>query len=177
MQNLKLCRESLESLRPLFDERLNYLNESLKFHQLMSELNSELQWIQEKEKLISKGWPESNGLMQVRSLTKRHKSLEEEVANHLPVVDDLFHRAENFEDGTDNKVDVDSTCKQLAGDVRKLKERLASRAAELELALKTYALLEEINEIEGWTQVCFHIFLLFVPPLHLCQLWAGGFCS
>ena len=177
MQNLKLCRESLESLRPLFDERLNYLNESLKFHQLMSELNSELQWIQEKEKLISKGWPESNGLMQVRSLTKRHKSLEEEVANHLPVVDDLFHRAENFEDGTDNKVDVDSTCKQLAGDVRKLKERLASRAAELELALKTYALLEEINEIEGWTQVCFHFFLLFVPPLHLCQLWAGGFCS
>lgn len=46
LQNLKLCRDNLESLRPLFDERLNYLNESVKFHQLMSELNSELQWIQ-----------------------------------------------------------------------------------------------------------------------------------
>ncbi len=90
LQSLKLCRDNLESLRPVFDERLNYLNESLKFHQLMSELNSELQWIQEKDRLISKGWPESNGLMQVRSLTKRHKSLEEEVANHFPVVDDLF---------------------------------------------------------------------------------------
>jgi hypothetical protein len=45
-QNLRLCRESFESLKPIFDERLNYLNESVKFHQLMSELNSELQWIQ-----------------------------------------------------------------------------------------------------------------------------------
>lgn len=153
LQNLKLCRDHLESLRPMFDERLNYLNESVKFHQLMSELNSELQWIQEKDKLISKGWPESNGLMQVRSLTKRHKSLEEEVANHLPVVEDLFKRAENFEDGTENKVNVDSTCEQLSADVRKLKETLASRAAELETAVKTYALLEEINEIEGWIQV------------------------
>ena len=91
--------------------------------------------------------------MQVRSLTKRHKSLEEEVANHLPVVEDLFKRAENFEDGTENKVNVDSTCEQLSADVRKLKETLASRAAELETAVKTYALLEEINEIEGWIQV------------------------
>jgi predicted Holliday junction resolvase-like endonuclease len=50
-------------------------------------------------------------------------------------------------------VAVDSACKQLTADVRKLKESLALRASELEMALKTYALLEEINEIEGWIQV------------------------
>jgi hypothetical protein len=153
LQGLTQCRANLESLRPAFDERLNYLNESVKFHQLMSELNSELQWLQEKDKLISSGWPESVGLMQVRSLTKRHKSLEEEVANHLPVVEDLFKRAENFEDGTPNKSAVDSTCKQLSDGVQKLKEKLSNRAGELETAVKTHGLLEEINEIEGWIQV------------------------
>jgi hypothetical protein len=91
--------------------------------------------------------------MQVRSLTKRHKSLEEEVANHLPVVEDLFKRAENFEDGTPNKSAVDSTCKQLSDGVQKLKEKLSNRAGELETAVKTHGLLEEINEIEGWIQV------------------------
>jgi len=153
LQGLSHCRGNLESLRPLFDERLNYLNESVKFHQLMSELNSELQWLQEKDKLISTGWPESVGLMQVRSLTKRHKSLEEEVANHLPVIEDLFKRAATFDDGDSNKSAVDSTCKQLSDGVKKLKTKLSMRAGELETAVKTHGLLEEINEIEGWIQV------------------------
>ena len=40
IQGLENCRKNLESLRPLFDERLDYLNKSVKFHQLMSELVS-----------------------------------------------------------------------------------------------------------------------------------------
>ena len=153
LQGLSHCRGNLESLRPLFDERLNYLNELVKFHQLMSELNSELQWLQEKDKLISTGWPESVGLMQVRSLTKRHKSLEEEVANHLPVIEDLFKRAATFDDEDSNKSSVDTTCEQLSDGVKKLKSKLSMRAGELETAVKTHSLLEEINEIEGWIQV------------------------
>jgi hypothetical protein len=91
--------------------------------------------------------------MQIRSLTKRHKSLEEEVFNHMPVVEELFRRAENFEEGTQSKAAVDAACGQLAEDAKRLKLRLSGRAQELETAVKTYSLLEEINEIEGWIQV------------------------
>ena len=49
--------------------------------------------------------------MQVRSLTKRHKSLEEEVANHLKVIQDLSEKGANFEEeDEDNKATVDAAC-------------------------------------------------------------------
>ena len=48
---------------------------------------------------------------------------------------------------------MDTTCEQLSDGVKKLKSKLSMRAGELETAVKTHSLLEEINEIEGWIQV------------------------
>ena len=88
-ETLEKCNADLKALRPLFDDHMTTLHESLKFHEMMSELNTELQWIKEKEKLILMG-DVGKGLMQVRSQTKRHRSLEEEVSNHLPVIYELI---------------------------------------------------------------------------------------
>lgn len=47
-ENLKECKAKMQGLKPLFDKHMESLQESLKFHEMMSELNSELQWIKEK---------------------------------------------------------------------------------------------------------------------------------
>jgi len=153
LQGVDNCRESLERLKPMFEERLNYLNESIKFHQLMSELNAELQWLQEKDRLIGSGWPESAGLMQIRSLMKRHKSLEEEISNHLPVLQDLTTKASDCRGSQKDNPELVTACNQLINGETQLKQKLANRSTELEMGLKTFSLLEEINDIESWIQV------------------------
>ena len=55
-----------------------------------------------QDKLILSG-EVGTGLMQVRSQTKRHKSLEEEVSNHLPVVYELIERASDYGDESKKK--------------------------------------------------------------------------
>ena len=64
-QSLTECYGSLDDLKPLFDQHISSLQKSLKFHEMMSELNTELQWVKEKEKLIPMG-EAGKGLMQVR---------------------------------------------------------------------------------------------------------------
>ena len=147
------CKSNLATIRPLFAERQLHLEKSLKFHEIMSHLNAELQWVQEKDKVVGSGVSTSTGLMQVRSLTKRHKSLEEEVANHMRAIEDLTRRADNFEDYENNKQTVQSACATLVSATEILKEKLAERAVELDTAVKIYTIIEEMNEIESWIEV------------------------
>ena len=91
------------------------------------------------------------GLMQVRSQTKRHKSLEEEVSNHLPVVYELIERASDYGDESKKKT-VDDACSTLAEAAEQLQMKLADRASEIEISLKIFSLVEEINEIENWIE-------------------------
>ena len=123
------CKDKMQGLKPLFDKHMESLQESLKFHEMMSELNAELQWIKEKDKLILSG-EVGTGLMQVRSQTKRHKSLEEEVSNHLPVVYELIERASDYGDESKKKT-VDDACSTLAESAEQLQMKLAERASEL----------------------------------------------
>lgn len=145
------CDGNLKGLKPLFDQHMTSLQQSLRFHEMMSELNSELQWIKEKDKLILTA-EVGTGLMQVRSKTKRHRSLEEEVANHLPVVYELIERASNFGDDS-KKQTVDDACSTLAEAAEQLQIKLADRASEIETSVKIYTLVEEINEIEHWIEL------------------------
>lgn len=152
MQNsLGECQKNLQGLKPLFDKHMEGLLQSLKFHEMMSELNSELQWIKEKDKLILSG-EVGTGLMQVRSQTKRHRSLEEEISNHLPVVYELIERASTYGDESKKKV-VDDACSVLAEAAEQLQIKLAERANELETSVKIFTLVEEINEIEHWIEL------------------------
>ena len=150
---LESCKANLQGIKPLFDERTKHLEKSLQFHETMSQLNSELQWVAEKDKQIGSGVANNAGLMQVRSLTKRHKGLEEEVANHLPVVEDLVQKATQFQNYDDNKPVVHKAAEDLVDATENLKEKLSARAAELDLAVKIHTILEEMNEIENWIEV------------------------
>ena len=145
------CYGSLEDLKPMFDKHIQELQKSLKFHEMMSELNTELQWVKEKEKLILMG-EVGKGLMQVRSQTKRHRSLEEEVSNHLPTIYELIERASSYNDESKKK-EVDDACSILAEAAEQLQIKLAERANELEASVKIFTLIEEINEIEHWIEL------------------------
>ena len=147
------CKNNLQGIKPLFNERTRHLEKSLEFHETMSHLNSELQWVMEKDKLIGSGVANNAGLVQVRSLTKRHKGLEEEVANHLPVLEDLVSKANNFQNYEDNKPIVGKACDDLVEATEHLQKKLSIRAAELDLAVKIHTILEEMNEIENWIEV------------------------
>ena len=147
------CQKNLQGIKPLFDERTRHLEKSLEFHETMSHLNSELQWVMEKDKQIGSGVANNAGLMQVRSLTKRHKGLEEEVANHLPVLEDLVTKASNFQDYEDNKPVVHTASDDLVQATEDIKNKLSIRAADLDLAVKIHTILEEMNEIENWIEV------------------------
>ncbi len=148
---LSTCYSSLDELKPQFNQHMEELQKSLKFHEMMSELNHELQWVKEKEKLILMG-EVGKGLMQVRSQTKRHRSLEEEVSNHLPVLYELIERASGYSDESKKKV-VDDSCSILAEAAEQLQIKLADRANELEASVKIFTLIEEINEIEHWIEL------------------------
>ena len=147
------CTKNLQGINPLFEERTKHLEKSLEFHETMSHLNSELQWVTEKDKQIGSGVANNAGLMQVRSLTKRHKGLEEEVANHLPVLEGIVEKASNFQDYDDNKPVVHKAAEELVQSTENLKDKLSTRAAELDLAVKIHTILEEMNEIENWIEV------------------------
>ena len=102
------------------------------------------------------GVPASAGLMQVRSLTKRHKGMEEEVANHLKAIEDLTDRGGTDFDNDDDPAHrdaVDGACNELSVAADALKAKLAKRGSELEAAVKVYTIIEEMNEIEVTT--CF----------------------
>ena len=106
------------------------------------------------------GVPASAGLMQVRSLTKRHKGLEEEVANHLKAIEDLTDRVTYFDnDDQAHRDAVDLACNELSVAADALKAKLAKRGAELETAVKVYTIIEEMNEIEVTLRAIFCYFL------------------
>ena len=101
------------------------------------------------------GVPASAGLMQVRSLTKRHKGIEEEVANHLKAIEDLTDRGTDFDnDDQAHRDAVDGACNELSVAADALKTKLAKRGSELEAAVKVYTIIEEMNEIEVKPFLC-----------------------
>ena len=52
MRELNECKANLEAIKPVMEEKKIHLEKSLKFHEIVSALNSELQWIQEKDKVV-----------------------------------------------------------------------------------------------------------------------------
>ena len=65
---------------------------------------------------------------------------------------ELIERASGYNDESKKKV-VDDACSVLAEAAEQLQVKLAERANELELSVKIFTLIEEINEIEHWIEI------------------------
>jgi spectrin beta len=81
---LNECR--FKALQTPAEKRRAALEESLRFHQFVFELNAQQQWIKEHLPLASSDKLGQN-LHQAQSLHKKHRKLVAEIVGHQPVID------------------------------------------------------------------------------------------
>uniref|UniRef100_A0A182PG07 Spectrin beta chain n=1 Tax=Anopheles epiroticus TaxID=199890 RepID=A0A182PG07_9DIPT len=131
-------------------QRRDALDESLRFHKFVFELDTELQWINEhlpaaKSEVIGQN------LHQAQSLSKKHKKLEAEIEGHQPMINKTLTSAENLiNQNHPERAKVKELCNSLEKAWVDLQERSAERSRKLELSLKAQQYLSEAGEIETW---------------------------
>uniref|UniRef100_A0AAG5CRA5 Spectrin beta chain n=1 Tax=Anopheles atroparvus TaxID=41427 RepID=A0AAG5CRA5_ANOAO len=130
--------------------RREALDESLRFHKFVFELDTELQWINEhlpaaRSEVIGQN------LHQAQSLSKKHKKLEAEIEGHQPMINKALTSAENLiNQNHPEKAKVKELCNSLERAWVDLQEKSAERSRKLELSLKAQQYLSEAAEIETW---------------------------
>ncbi|XP_049277717.1 spectrin beta chain, non-erythrocytic 1 isoform X2 [Anopheles funestus] len=131
-------------------QRRDALDESLRFHKFVFELDTELQWINEhlpaaKSEVIGQN------LHQAQSLSKKHKKLEAEIEGHQPMINKTLTSAENLiNQNHPEKAKVKELCNSLEKAWADLQDQSAERSRKLELSLKAQQYLSEAGEIETW---------------------------
>ncbi|XP_052891204.1 spectrin beta chain, non-erythrocytic 1 [Anopheles moucheti] len=131
-------------------QRRDALDESLRFHKFVFELDTELQWINEhlpaaKSEVIGQN------LHQAQSLSKKHKKLEAEIEGHQPMINKTLTSAENLiNQNHPERVKVKELCNTLEKAWADLQDQSAERSRKLELSLKAQQYLSEAGEIETW---------------------------
>uniref|UniRef100_A0A182W3B1 Spectrin beta chain n=1 Tax=Anopheles minimus TaxID=112268 RepID=A0A182W3B1_9DIPT len=131
-------------------QRRDALDESLRFHKFVFELDTELQWINEhlpaaKSEVIGQN------LHQAQSLSKKHKKLEAEIEGHQPMINKTLTSAENLiNQNHPERAKVKDLCNALEKAWADLQDQSAERSRKLELSLKAQQYLSEAGEIETW---------------------------
>ncbi|XP_058061720.1 spectrin beta chain, non-erythrocytic 1 [Anopheles bellator] len=149
-QETKKLQAQFAGLRKPALQRREALDESLRFHKFVFELDTELQWINEhlpaaKSEVIGQN------LHQAQSLSKKHKKLEAEIEGHQPMINKELTSAENLiNQSHPEKARVRELCGALERAWADLQDQTAERSRKLELSLKAQQYLSEAAEIETW---------------------------
>lgn len=137
-------------LKQPVQRRRDALEEGLRFHNFVFELDAELQWIGEHAPAASSEAMGQN-LHQAQSLHKKHKKLQAEIVGHQPMIMRALTTGQALvEQRHPERGRVQELCEQLETAWSNLEERAAARAAKLELSLKAQQFLSEAGEIETW---------------------------
>lgn len=146
----KKLQNQFANLKVPAAKRHEALEESLRFHKFVFELDAELQWINEHLPAASSEVIGQN-LHQAQSLYKKHKKLEAEVEGHQPMINRTLTSAENLiNQDHPEKAKVKELCNTLEAAWNGLQEKGAERSKKLELSLKAQQYLSEAGEIETW---------------------------
>jgi spectrin beta len=146
----KNLQNQFKNLKDPIAQRHAALEESLRFHKFVFELDAELQWIAEHLPAASSDVFGQN-LYQAQSLHKKHKKLEAEIDGHQPMINKALASGQLLIDQHHpERVQVDDTCKKLQSAWADIKEKANERAKKLELSLKAQQYLSEAGEIETW---------------------------
>lgn len=86
LESFALFRYRFSALREPALKRREALEESLRFHKFVFELDTEQQWIKEHLPLAASDKLGQN-LHQAQSLHKKHRKLEAEITGHQPMID------------------------------------------------------------------------------------------
>jgi spectrin beta len=126
------------------------LDESLKLHKFVFEVETELQWINEHLPSATSDTMGQN-LYQAQSMDKKHKKLQAEITGHQSMITKTLTCGNNLiEQNHPEKSKVQESCDELTQAWNNLQEKADERAKKLELSLKTQQYLSDAAEIETW---------------------------
>lgn len=146
----KVVQEQFRQLQVPVQGRRAALEEGLRFHNFVFELDAELQWIGEH---LPAAGSEAVGqnLHQAQSLFKKHRKLQAEITGHQPMIERALGTGQVLvEQRHPEEKRVRELCAELERAWSGLEELAAARARKLELSLKAQQYLSEAAEIETW---------------------------
>jgi spectrin beta len=146
----KNLQNQFKNLRDPVEKRRAALDESLKFHKFNFEIDSELQWINERLPAASSDTVGQN-LYQAQGMDKKHKKLQAEIEGHQPIITKTLNSGQGLiEQNHPEAQKAKESCKQLESAWENLQEKANERAKKLELSLKAQQYLSDAGEIETW---------------------------
>lgn len=146
----KDIQEQFRQLKNPVQRRRAALEEGLRFHNFVFELDAELQWIAEHLPAASSETFGQN-LHQAQSLFKKNKKLQSEIVGHQPMIMRALTTGQVLvEQQHPEQQRVQELCEQLEQAWANLNDQATNRARKLELSLKAQQYLSEAGEIETW---------------------------
>jgi spectrin beta len=126
------------------------LEESLKLHKFVFEVETELQWISERLPSASSDSVGQN-LYQAQSIDKKHKKLLAEIEGHQPMINKTLTSGQFLiEQNHPETAKIKDSCSELERAWNNLQVKADERAKKLELSLKAQQYLSDAGEIETW---------------------------
>uniref|UniRef100_A0A6B2E568 Putative beta chain spectrin n=1 Tax=Phlebotomus kandelakii TaxID=1109342 RepID=A0A6B2E568_9DIPT len=146
----KNIQKNIKDLKVPMEKRKQALEESLKYHKFEFELDTELQWINERLP-TAKSEALGQNLHQAQSMYKKHKKLESEIEGHQPMITKTLTFGQTLIDQNHpEKKKVEELCDNLESCWETLLAEAANRTKRLEISLKTQQYLFEASDIETW---------------------------
>ena len=146
----KNLQNQFKNLKDPVEKRRAALDESLKLHKFIFEIDSELQWINERLPAASSDTMGQN-LYQAQTMDKKHKKLEAEIEGHQQMINKTLAAGQSLiELNHPESKKVQGSCDELEEAWKNLQVMANERAKKLELSLKAQQYLSDAGEIEIW---------------------------
>lgn len=130
--------------------RREKLEEALRFHTYNFEVDTQLQWIKEREP-AARSETLGQDLHTAQSLDKKHKKLEGEVTGHQPVIDQSLVTGQKLlDENHPRKEEIEKRRQELRTSWEQLKDAVVQRRKKLDLSLKAQQFFFEASEVESW---------------------------
>ena len=153
-ENIEKKKAALEEkyltlMRPL-TKRKDKLDESLSAALLIRDVDDEESWIREKEAIVTSA-NRGKDLIGVQNLLKKHQTMQSEISNHEPRIDDLSQSAQKMVEESHFASDaIKNRLGSLHDHWNALKEKCVQRKADLENSLLVHQFLADASEAESW---------------------------
>ncbi|KAK2727728.1 hypothetical protein QYM36_008275, partial [Artemia franciscana] len=139
-----------EALQKPISVRHHRLQESLKLHHLMRDVEDELSWVREKEP-IAASTNRGRDLIGVQNLIKKHQAVMAEINNHESRIVAVCQSGQEMVDERHFAAEeIQLRVGQLADLWNQLKEKALQRKQDLEDSLQAHQYFADANEAESW---------------------------
>ncbi|CAD5225498.1 unnamed protein product [Bursaphelenchus okinawaensis] len=148
--NIDALINRFDALQDPINRRQLILEESLKWRQLAFDADVELQWIQEKNKMMEAGLV-GRTLHEAISMLKKHDQLDAEVSAHKPIVQATLHKGEELIKQRHMSSNlIKDKCSELDSAWRQLMHGVKNRRHLLEWSKAREQYLADVAEVELW---------------------------